>query len=128
MKTFNTTMGELYDLEQSIIKAGVMNMSFSRKGSFSISRNMKKIANELEEYKAQRGELIKQYSDGSDSIGPDSPHWAEFLTEFQSLSSVATEISRNTVTQEDFPEEITPVTCVLLEFMLEDEKEESKED
>ena len=41
MKTFNTTMEELYNLEQSIIKAGVMNMSFSRKGSFSISRNIK---------------------------------------------------------------------------------------
>ena len=71
-----------------------MNMSFSRKGSFSISRNMKKIANELEEYKTQRAELIKQYSDGSDSIGPDSPHWAEFLTEFQSLSSVSIPLPR----------------------------------
>ena len=98
MKTFNTTMGELYDLEQSIIKAGVMNMSFSRKGSFSISRNMKKIANELEEYKTQRAELIKQYSDGSDSIGPDSPHWAEFLTEFQSQHHCPGRFSRRDYT------------------------------
>lgn len=43
MKTYNTTIGHLYDIEQEIIKSGVMNMSFSRKGSFSIARNLKKL-------------------------------------------------------------------------------------
>lgn len=125
MKTFNTTLGQLYDIEQSIIKNGVVNMSFSRKGSFSIARNLKKITNELETYKEERSKLIKQYAGDSDSINPDNPNWTQFYTEYKELSDVEVSLEINTITEEDFPEECTPMTYVTLEFMTEDNKEEN---
>ncbi len=124
MKTFVTTIGKLYEIEQSIIKTGIVNMSFSRKGSFSVARNLKKISSELETYKEERSKLIKQYSGESDSIGPDNPHWAEFYKEFVELSNVEVSIEINTITEEDFPVECTPMVYVTLEFMTEDIKED----
>lgn len=120
MKTFTTTIGELYDLEQAILKSGAMNMSFSKKASFSIARNLKKMSAELEEYKTQRSELIKEYSGGNDTIGPESERWSEFVPQFTSLNGVEVAIEINTITTEDFPETATPFVCALLEFMIEE--------
>lgn len=129
MKTFNTTIGKLYDIEQSIIKAGVMTMEFSRKGSFSIARNMKKFTDELDEYKRQRSELIKQYSGGEDSINPDHENWKEFVKEYTLLSSVDVSIDINTIVEDDLPEQATPFVCTLLDFMIEEmDVEKTKED
>ena len=128
MKTFNTTIGKLYDIEQSIIKAGVMTMEFSRKGSFSIARNMKKFTDELDEYKRQRVELIKQYSGGEESISPEHENWEEFVKEYTSLSSVDVTIDINTIVEDDLPEHATPFVCTLLDFMIEETDVETKED
>lgn len=128
MKTFSTTIGKLYDIEQSIINAGVMTMEFSRKGSFSIARNMKKFTDELEEYKRQRAELIKQYSGGEESISPEHENWEEFVKEYTSLSSVDVSIDINTIVEDDLPEQATPFVCTLLDFMIEETDVETKED
>lgn len=120
MKTFNTTLGQLYDIEQSIIKNGVVNMLFSRKGSFSIARNLKKLTSELETYKEERANLIKQYSGDSDSINPENPHWDEFYKEYLELSNVDVSVEINTISEEDFPERCTPMIYTALEFMTED--------
>ncbi len=120
MKTFNTTLGQLYDIEQSIIKNGVVNMLFSRKGSFSIARNLKKLTSELETYKEERANLIKQYSGDSDSINPENPHWDEFYKEYLELSNVDVSVEINTISEEDFPEQCTPMIYTVLEFMTED--------
>ena len=124
MKTFVTSIGKLYEIEQSIIKNGIVNMSFSRKGSFSVARNLKKISSELETYKEERSKLIKQYSGESDSISPDNPHWNEFYKEFIELSNVDVSIEVNTITEEDFPAECTPMVYITLEFMTEDNNKE----
>lgn len=124
MKTFNTTIGHLYDLEQSIIRAEIVNMSFSRKGSFSIARNLKKISNELETYKDERSKLIKQYAgETAESINPDNPHWAEFYKEFLEMSNVEVSLEINTIVEDDFPTECTPMTYVNLEFMTEENED-----
>lgn len=120
MKTYNTTIGHLYELEQEIIKSGVMNMPFSRKGSFSIARNLKKLTSELETYKEGRANLIKQYSGGSDSINPENPCWDEFYKEYLELSNVDASVEINTISEEDFPEQCTPMIYTVLEFMTED--------
>lgn len=120
MKTFNTTLGQLYDIEQFIIKNGVVNMLFSRKGSFSIARNLKKLTSELETYKEERANLIKQYSGDSDSINPENPHWDEFYKEYLELSNVDVSVEINTISEEDFPEQCTPMIYTVLEFMTED--------
>lgn len=120
MKTFNTTLGQLYDIEQSIIKNGVVNMLFSRKGSFSIARNLKKLTSELETYKEERANLIKQYSGDSDSINPENPHWDEFYKEYLELSNVDVSVEINTISEEDFPEQCIPMIYTVLEFMTED--------
>lgn len=124
MKTFVTSIGKLYEIEQSIIKNGIVNMSFSRKGSFSVARNLKKISSELETYKEERSKLIKQYSGESDSISPDNPHWNEFYKEFVELSNVDVSIEVNTIAEEDFPAECTPMVYITLEFMTEDNNKE----
>ena len=43
MKKLKVTVGELYNIEQSILAADVMKMMFSRKGSLCLLRNMKKM-------------------------------------------------------------------------------------
>ena len=123
MKTFTTTIGELYDLEQAILKSGAMNMSFSKKASFSIARNLKKMSSDLEEYKTLRSELIREYSGGSETISPESERWGDFLPQFNSLNGVEVAIEINTITTEDFPETATPFVCALLEFMIEEPTE-----
>lgn len=120
MKTYSTTIGHLYDIEQEIIKSGVMNMSFSRKGSFSIARNLKKLTSELETYKEERANLIKQYSGDSDSINPENPRWNEFYKEYLELSNVDVSVEINTISEEDFPEQCTPMVYTVLDFMTED--------
>lgn len=120
MKNYTTTIGELYDLEQAILKSGAMNMSFSKKASFSIARNLKKMSAELEEYKTQRSELIKEYSGGGETISPESERWGEFIPQFNSLNSVEVSLEINTIMTDDFPETATPFVCALLEFMLEE--------
>lgn len=124
MKTFNTTLGQLYDIEQSIIKNGVVNMLFSRKGSFSIARNLKKLTSELETYKEERANLIKQYSGDSDSINPENPRWNEFYKEYLELSNVDVSVDINTITEDDFPEQCTPMIYTVLDFMTEDNNKE----
>ena len=127
MKQFNTTIGKLYDIEQAILAKDIMNMSFSRKGGFSVARNMKKFTAELEDYKKQRSDLIKQYSDGADTIGPDNEKWDDFLKEYNDLNSVDVSIDINTIGEEDLPETATPFMCTLLDFMIEDTVESKEE-
>ena len=95
-------------------------MSFSRKGSFSIARNLKKLTSELETYKEERANLIKQYSGDSDSINPENPRWDEFYKEYLELSNVDVSVEINTISEEDFPEQCTPMIYTALEFMTED--------
>ena len=128
MKKFSTTIGNLYDIEQSILGSGVMNMAFSRKGGLSVSRNMKKFESELEEYKKQRSELIKQYSGGNDSINPDCEGWDEFIKEYAELSSVEVSVDINTIEDGDLPEKATPFLCSVLDFMIENVASDLKEE
>ena len=127
MKKLKVTVGELYNIEQSILAADVMKMMFSRKGSLCLLRNMKKMESELEEFKSKRTELIKEYSNGNDSISPESERWGEFVTPYNELASVEVSVEINTIAIDDLPEQITPVVCGLLECMINDSEEE-KED
>lgn len=97
MKKLKVTVGELYNIEQSILAADVMKMMFSRKGSLCLLRNMKKMESELEEFKSKRTELIKEYSNGNDSISPESERWSEFVTAYNELASVEASVEINTI-------------------------------
>ena len=121
MKKFNTTLGQLYNIRQSIFNNDIVNMSFSRKGSLSVARNLKKIDEELTEYSKERDELIRKYSEDGTTMDKSNPKWDEFVEEFNSISSVETSIDINTIVENDLPENCSPASCLVLEFMIEND-------
>ena len=121
MKKFNTTLGELYNIRKSIFNNDIVNMEFSRKGSLSVARNLKKIDEELTEYSKERDELIRKYSEDGTTMDKSNPKWDEFVEEFNSISSVETSIDINTIVENDLPENCSPASCLVLEFMIEND-------
>ena len=121
MKKFNTTLGQLYNIRQSILNNDIINMAFSRKGSLSVARNLKKIDEELTEYSKERDELIRKYSEDGTTMDKSNPKWDEFVEEFNSISSVETSIDINTIMENDLPENCSPASCLVLEFMIEND-------
>lgn len=121
MKKFNTTLGQLYNIRQSILNNDIINMAFSRKGSLSVARNLKKIDEELTEYSKERDELIRKYSEDGTTMDKSNPKWDEFVEEFNSISSVETSIDINTIIESDLPENCSPASCLVLEFMIEND-------
>lgn len=119
MKTYKTTLGDLFNLRQTLIKNDIINQSFSRKGGLSVARNLKKIDAELEEFTKKRDDLIREYSD-TGTMDPSNPKWGEFITQYNSLSSVEASIEINTITEDELPEDITPVACISIDFMIEE--------
>ena len=119
MKKFNTTLGELYNIRQSILNNDIIHMAFSRKGGLSVARNLKKIDEELTEYNNERDSLIRKYSEDGTSMDKSNPKWDEFVVEFNSISSVETSMDINTITEDDLPENCSPAECLALEFMIE---------
>ena len=104
MKKFNTTLGELYNIRQSILNNDIIHMAFSRKGGLSVARNLKKIDEELTEYNNERDSLIRKYSEDGTSMDKSNPKWDEFVEEFNSISSVETSIDINTIVENDLPD------------------------
>lgn len=119
MKTYKTTLGDLFNLRQTLIKNDIINQSFSRKGGLSVARNLKKIDVELEEFTKKRDDLIREYSD-TGTMDPSNPKWGEFITQYNSLSSVEASIEINTITEDELPEDITPSACISIDFMIEE--------
>ena len=119
MKKFNTTLGQLYNIRQSILNNDIIHMAFSRKGSLSVARNLKKIDEELTEYSKERDELIRKYSEDGTTMDKSNPKWDEFVEEFNSISSVETSMDINTITEDDLPDNCSPAECLALEFMIE---------
>lgn len=119
MKTYKTTLGDLFNLRQTLIKNDIINQSFSRKGGLSVARNLKKIDAELEEFTKKRDDLIREYSD-TGTMDPSNPKWGEFITQYNSLSSVEASIEINTITEDELPEDITPAACISIDFMIEE--------
>ena len=121
MKKFNTTLGQLYNIRQSILNNDIIHMAFSRKGSLSVARNLKKIDEELTEYSKERDELIRKYSEDGTTMDKSNPKWDEFVEEFNNISSVETSIDINTIVENDLPENCSPASCLVLEFMIEND-------
>lgn len=121
MKKFNTTLGQLYNIRQSILNNDIIHMAFSRKGGLSVARNLKKIDEELTEYSKERDELIRKYSEDGTTMDKSNPKWDEFVEEFNSISSVETSMDINTITENDLPENCSPASCLVLEFMIEND-------
>lgn len=124
MKAYNTTLGGLFTIRQNMMEHDIVNQPFTRKGGLAMARNMKKIDAELEEYCNSRDELIRKYSDGGSSMDRTNPHWDEFVTEFNEISSVETSININTITENDLPENISPAACLAIDFMIEEQTAE----
>ena len=123
MKKFNTTLGELFNIRNTAFTNEIMGMNFSRKGGLSVARNLKKIDEELSEYTKERDALIKKYSDDGTTMSKYNPNWDKFVSEFISISSVEASIEINTITEDDLPENCSPVACLALGFMIEDKPE-----
>ena len=121
MKKINTTLGQLYNIRQSILNNDIIHMAFSRKGGLSVARNLKKIDEELTEYSKERDELIRKYSEDGTTMDKSNPKWDEFVEEFNSISSVETSMDINTITEDDLPENCSPAECLALEFMIEND-------
>lgn len=119
MKTYNTTLGKLFNLRETLMKNDIMNLSFSRKGGLSVARNLKKIDAELEEFSKKRDDLIREYSD-TGAMDPSNPKWSEFITQYSSLSSVEASIEINTITEDELPDDITPAACISIDFMIDE--------
>lgn len=120
MKKFVTTLGDLFNLRQSIISNKIVDLAFSRKGGLSVARNLKKIDDELSEYTKSRDELIRKYSEDG-SMNSSHPKWDEFIEQYNSLSSVEASIEINTITENELPDDITPAACLAINFMIEDD-------
>lgn len=123
MKTFNTTLGELFNIRQALTRNDIMQQAFSRKGGLSVARNLKKMDEELKEYSEERDSLIRKYSEDGTTMDKSNPNWNEFVVEFSAISSVEASIEVNTISESDLPDNCSPEMCLAIDFMLEEDVE-----
>ena len=104
----------------------MVNQELPRKTSVAIARNLRKLNDELKEYREQKDNLIRKYGkeneDGQIGIdmNADREAFAKFVEELTPINQLEFEIDIMKISYDDLPETITPETIFGLEFMIEE--------